>query len=239
MKHTALLLTMLATLPLGACAMAPLEGESEGQASSTTEPLWTYVANPIPTLIDFDSDPGGVAIADGTIVDQTYAVWGVTFTCMVCSSGHAFARKPGWSGNGVSLVASPVVPAFDARLGAVRAEFRSPRSWVSVDVLPLMAPEFKGTPTARPWLQAFDAAENLIGPAYYPAYGTPGWGQGQTLRIDDPNASIKSVRLSSQHGSPQVFATFDNLRINTDPYWTDVPLIQRPIFSKPEFIRSP
>jgi len=239
MKHTALLLTMLASLPLGACAMAPAEGDADGQVSSSSDELLWYVSNPPPVLIDFDSDPQSARIADGTIVDTTYTSWGVTFSCMVCSSGHAFSRKPGRTGNGVSLVASPVVPAFDARLGAVRAEFRSPRSWVSVDVLPLMAPEFKGTPTARPWLQAFDAAENLIGTAYYPAYGTPGWGQGQTLRIDDPNASIKSVRLSSQHGSPQVFATFDNLRINTDPYWTDVPLIQRPIFSKPEFVRSP
>jgi len=235
MKHTALLLTMLASLPLGACAMAPAEGDADGQVSSSSDELLWYVSNPPPVLIDFDSDPQSARIADGTIVDTTYTSWGVTFSCMVCSSGHAFSRKPGRTGNGVSLVASPVNPDYDARSGAVRADFPTPRSWVSVEVTSVTAAEFKGTPTARPWLQAFDASDNLVGSAYYPAYGTLGWGQWQTLRIDDPKASIKSVRFSSQVGSPQVHGIFDNFSFNVDPYWVEATPVQRPPIVRPIF----
>ena len=236
MKHTALLLTMLASLPLGACAMAPLEGEGDGQVSSSSDELamW-YVSNPAPTLIDFDTDPKGAPIADGTIIDTTYTSLGVTFSCIVCSSGHAFARGPGRARNGVTLVAPPLDNDYDAVSGAVRAEFSTPRSWVSIDVIKVMVPEYKGTPVALPWIEAYDAANNLIASAYYPVYGTPGWGQWQTLRIDDPTARIKSVRLSSQHRAPQVNAVFDNLSFNTDPYWVEVTPVQRPPIVRPIF----
>jgi len=236
MKHTALLLTVLASLPLalGACSMAPLDTESasEEQASSTTEPLMWYVSNPAPTLIDFDRDPAQATIANGTIVDATYASLGVTFSCISCSSGHAYSRLPGRTGNGVSLWQSPYVPVFDARYGAVRADFTTPRNSVSIDALAVLPPEYLGTPAARPWIEAYDAAGKMIGSTvYYPAYGTAGWGQWQTLRIDDPNSSIKYVRFSSQHfnSSPAVYGSFDNLSFNTDPYWVDVTPIKRPI----------
>jgi hypothetical protein len=237
MKHAALLLTML-TLPLGACAMAPADSEGgEEQTSSTSNELLWYVANPAPTLIDFDTDPKGAAIADGATVNTTYTSWGVTFSCIVCSTGNAFARKPGRWGNGVSMVASPVFPGFDSHLGAVKAEFTTPRSWVSIDVISSMAPEWLGKPTARPWFEAFDAAGQMIGSTvYYPAYGTTGFGQWQTLRIDDPKASIKFVRFSSQHGSPQVYGLFDNLTFNTDPYWVEVTPVERPPVLRPVFI---
>lgn len=238
MKHTALLLALLASLPLGGCAMSPAdaEGGSDEPSSSTTEPLMWYVSNPTPTVIDFDRDPVQAIIADGTTVDATYNSLGVTFTCIVCASGHAFARAPGRSGNGVSLFASPSVPWYDARFGAVRAEFTTPRSWVSIDVLAVLPPEYLGTPVARPWLEAFDAAGNKIGSAaYYPAYGTAGFGQWQTLRIDDPNGAIKAARFSSQHfnSSPSVYGSFDNLTFNTDPYWIDVKPIPKPPIIRP------
>ncbi|HKO49393.1 MAG TPA: hypothetical protein VJV79_16795 [Polyangiaceae bacterium] len=231
MKHTALLLTLLASLPLGACSMAPLDTEagSEEQTDSTSAPLMWWVSDPAPTLIDFDLTPAQAAIADGTIVDTTYTSLGVTFTCIVCSSGHAFARATGRTGNGVSMLASPLFAAYDSHMGAVRAEFTSPRSWVSVDTVPIIASELYSAPSARPWLEAFNAAGLKIGSTvYYPAYGTPGYGQWQTLRIDDPTGSIKSVRLSSQHGAPMVYAKFDNLSFNTDPYWVEAYPVQRP-----------
>jgi hypothetical protein len=243
MKHTTLLLTLLASLPLGACAMAPTDTESgsEEQASSTTEPLMYYVANPPPTVIDFDRDTTQANIADGTTVDATYSSLGVTFTCVVCSSGHAFARAPGRAGNGVSLFASAAIPVYDSRFGAVRADFTTPRTWVSIDVLAVLPPEYAGTPVAKPWFEAFNAAGQLIGSTvYYPAaYGTAGFNQWQTLRIDDPTGSIKFVRFSSQHfnSSPSVYASFDNLSFNTDPYWINLTPIQKPIIFKPVLLQ--
>jgi hypothetical protein len=202
MKQTTLLLTLLVSLPLGACSMAPLDAESgsDEQADSKSEELMWWVANPAPTLIDFDRTPAQATIADGTVVDTTYTSLGVTFSCLSCTSGHAFARTSGRTENGVSVVATPIFAAYDSHLGGVRAEFTTPRSSVSIDALAVMAPEWAGSPTARPWLQAFNAAEQVISTAYYPAYGTAGFGQWQTLRIDDPTGSIKSVRFSSQHG---------------------------------------
>ncbi|HYQ02509.1 MAG TPA: hypothetical protein VER96_27745 [Polyangiaceae bacterium] len=246
MKHTALLLTLLASIPLGGCAMnaADADGSSEEQSSSAKEPLLWYVSNPAPTVIDFDRDPAGAAIADGTTVDATYNSLGVTLTCIVCGSNpHAFARAPGRAGNGVSLFASPTIPLYDSRNGAVRVEFTTPRSWVSIDALAVLPPEWAGTPQARPWLEAYDAAGNKIGSAvYYPAYGTTGWGTWQTLRFDDPNASIKFVRISSQHynNSPSVYGAFDNLTFNTDPYWIDVkpiPIPKPPIVFRPTVLQ--
>jgi hypothetical protein len=243
MKQTALLLTLLASLPLGACSMAPLDSESGSneQIGSTSDELMWWVANPAPTLIDFDLTPAQAAIADGTVVDTTYTSLGVTFSCIVCTSGHAFARSTGRTGNGVSMVASPIYAAYDSHFGAVRADFTTPRSWVSIDVLAVMAPEFKGTPTAKPWFEAFNAAGQLIGSTvYYPAYGSPGFGQWQTLRIDDPTGSIKFVRFSSQHGSPQVYGKFDNLSFNTDPYWVELkPVPKPPPIFRPVLLPAP
>ena len=124
--------------------LSTLNAGATSRPSSTTEPLMWYVANPAPTVVDFDRDPAQAAIADGTTVDATYASLGVTFTCIVCTSGHAFARSPGRAGNGVSLVASPTIPVYDSRSGAVRADFSTPRSWVSVDVLAVLPVGIRG-----------------------------------------------------------------------------------------------
>ena len=242
MKQTALLLSLLASLPLGACSMAPLDADSSGdeQADSTSDQLRWYVSDPAPTIIDFDRTPTQAAIANGATVDTTYTSLGVTFSCLSCSTVHAFARSPGRTGNGVSPIASTLlIPAFDAHAGGVNAEFTTPRSWVSVDVLSLVSPEDLHTSTAKPWLEAYNAAGKKIGSVYYPAHRTPGFGQWQTLRIDDPSGSIKSVRFSSQVGSPQVLGHFDNLSFNTDPYWIEAtplpkpPPIFRPVLTPP------
>src|SRR6478735_227508 len=156
MKHTALLLTFLASLPLGACTMATGEMDSgEESSSSTTEPVLTYIKNPAPTVIDFDRDPAQATIADGTMVDTTYASYGVTFSCMGCTGTHAFARAPGRAGNAVSVFPAPTFNLYDARNGGVVATFNSPRKSVSIDALGILPVEYFGTPVAKPWLQAF------------------------------------------------------------------------------------
>jgi len=221
MNRIALLFALSALLPLGACSVAPLDSETggDGETGTTSQPLQGYWEQP-PTVIDFDHDPMQAVILDGTVVDATYASWGVTFTCVACSSGHAYARSQGRTGNGVSLIPSPFASGFDSRFGAVRADFTSPRSFVSVDAVALPTPEPLNQIQVVPWLEAYDATNTLISRVYYPTYGTPGFGQWQTLRIDAPAANIKYVQFSSQHyaGYPAVFGAFDNVTFNTDPF---------------------
>jgi hypothetical protein len=169
--------------------------------------------------VDFD-EVGGTAIAADSVVDTTYGAYGVTFGCVVCASGHAYARALGTGTQGVSLVArqASVLPFFDARDGAVTATFNSPRSWVSIDAAPVLPPEYLGTPTNMPWIEAFDANGNYLSETLYSiAYGQPGYGNPQTLTVSASSAVIKSVRFSSRHSSgPAVYGTFDNLRFNSD-----------------------
>jgi hypothetical protein len=172
-------------------------------------------------LIDFDQ-VNGAAVAADSIVDTTYAGSGVTFSCVACASGHAFARWPGTGTQGISLIApsSSVLPFFDSRDGAVTATFNSPRSWVSIDAAPVLPPEYLGTPVGMPWIEAYDANGNLLQKTLYPiAYGQPSYGSAQTLTVNTGAANIKLVRFSSRwvSGTPSVYGTFDNLRFNGDP----------------------
>ncbi len=80
----------------------------------------------------------------------------------------------------------------------------------------MLPPEYAGTPTNLPWLEAYDANGNKLGETLYPiAYGQSGYGNAQTLTFTASSAVIKTVRFSSQHSSgPAVYGTFDNLRAN-------------------------
>jgi hypothetical protein len=219
----------LAALSLS-LTVAACEGAPEAPDPTTTESgalssalVGQPIKQPLPSsvTIDFDNSPGG-AVAPGSIVDSTYTSSGVTFTCVVCSSGHAYAL-PAVGGNVVSLFAPPSLPFFDARWGAVRATFATPRRSVSIEATPVLPPEWTTTPTAKPWLEAFDANNNLVGAVqYYPFnYGDPSWGTAQTLTITSASANIAYVQFSSQAAAPggtPVYGQFDNLRFNTDYY---------------------
>jgi hypothetical protein len=219
-----LLLIACAALPLVACGGAA--DDTEGAASSSDALTWPardqwvdfdqVLASPIfPTL-------GSTPVANGSVVDTAYTGYGVTLSCVVCTSGHAFARALSNANNGVSLVdpQTSVLPYFDARNGAVIATFNTGRSWVSIDAAPVLPPEFKGTPVSMPWIEAYDANGNFLAKTLYPiAYGQPGYGDAHTLTVSSGSASIKSVRFSSRYvsGTPPVYGTFDNLRFNGDP----------------------
>lgn len=208
-----LLLVAGAVLPLMACAGSVDDSETTAvQGEELTLPRLT-------TVVDFDQ-VGGAAIANGSVVDTTYAAYNVTFGCAVCSSGHAYARAIGNGTQGVSLIdpQASILPFFDARDGAVTATFNTPRTWVSIDAAPVLPPEFAGTPTNMPWIEAFDANGNYLSETLYStAYGQPGYGDAQTLTVSASSAVIKSVRFSSRHSSgPAVYGTFDNLRFNGD-----------------------
>jgi hypothetical protein len=201
----------------------PTTTESGALSSPVTNPGFKQ---PLPTsvTIDFDNSPGG-AVAAGSMIDSTYASLGVTFSCVSCvngMSGHAYALPAAVGNNAVSLFAPPSVPAFDARYGAVRATFATPRRWVSIAATAVLPPEWLTTPTKKPWLEAFDANNNLIGSVqYYPFnYGDVGWGTAQTLTVTSTAANIAYVQFSSQapgSGTP-VYGQFDNLRFNSDYY---------------------
>jgi hypothetical protein len=224
-------LVMLAVLPL-ALLIAGCEGPPEaddvgapaevsGAQTISRPPIGPGI--PINTrqftaTIDFDNAPAG-AVGDGSVVDATYAGTGVTLSCVVCASTHAYAILSGISGNNaVSLWTPPSVPEFDARAGAVKAAFNTPRSSVSIDATAVLPAEFMGTPVARPFLEAFDAAGHLVGSVvYYPfSFGTAGFGTTQTLTVTSSTANIAYVLFSSQApgGTPPVYGLFDNLRYN-------------------------
>jgi hypothetical protein len=214
------------SLTVAACEGMPEEApqptttESGALSSLQVNPP---IKQPLPSsvTIDFDNAPGGT-VAPGSIVDASYTSVGVTFSCVACTSGHAFALSAAAGGNAVSLFAPPSVPFFDARYGAVRATFATPRRWVSIEATPVLPPEWLTTPVAKPWLEAFDANNNLIGSVqYYPfGYGDVGWGTAQTITVTSTSANIAYVQFSSQapgSGTP-VYGQFDNLRFNTDFY---------------------
>jgi hypothetical protein len=222
------LLLALAALPLVACGGAVEEGSFDENVGTAESEL----ANPYPSsyVINFDRDPSGNPLADGAVIDTTYtSSLGVTFSAiscvpgMGCASGHAFAR----TASGASSVPNVVsqndnsLPFFNARYGAVRADFTTARSWVSIDVMPVLtAADWIVPPTAQPWFEAYDANGTLVGQVHYPiAFGAANWGTYQTLRIDAASASIKWVRFSVQppgNNTAEVFGDFDNLRFNSN-----------------------
>jgi hypothetical protein len=223
------LLVALAALPLVACGGA---GEGEGSVDENVGTSQSEIANPYPSsyVINFDRDASGNPVADGTIVDAMYTgSFGVTFSAISCapglgcSNGHAFARtstSPASVPNIVSQNASSL-PFFNARYGALRADFATPRSWVSIDVMPVLtAADWIVPPAAQPWFEAYDANDNLVGKVYYPvAFGATNWGTYQTLRLDAGSATIKWVRFSVQSSgsnTAEVFGDFDNLRFNSN-----------------------
>src|SRR5262245_52920513 len=101
-------LLALAALPLLACG-APAEDTDD--VGSTDEDLVLPAQD---QLVDFDMVPrssffstSGTPVADGSIVDTMYSHLGVSFTCVVCSSGHAYARHSSSSGNNSVSLWSP------------------------------------------------------------------------------------------------------------------------------------
>jgi hypothetical protein len=227
MNRSMVALALSLSLTVAACEGMPEQAPdpTTTEASAISAPVSNLaIKQPLPAsvTIDFDNSPGG-AVAAGSIVDATYTANGVTFSCVVCTSGHAYALPAAVGGNVVSLFAPPSLPMFDARWGAVRATFASPRRWVSIEATPVLPPEWLTTPTAKPWLEAFDANNNLIGAVqYYPfGYNDVGWGTAQTLTVTSTSSNIAYVQFSSQapsSGGTPVYGQFDNLRFNTDFY---------------------
>ncbi|HYP89119.1 MAG TPA: hypothetical protein VEQ59_13225, partial [Polyangiaceae bacterium] len=103
---------------------------------------------------------------------------------------------------------------FDARYGALEASFSQSKSTVSIDAQAVVFPEQLSTPVARPFIEAYDAAGNLLTRTHYPAYGSAGFGSWQTLTVSA--SGIRRVRFSSQAPgtSTPVYGSFDNLQFH-------------------------
>ncbi len=218
MKRFALATLVLTNL--AACDVPPDDNAQAlpGQAISLYS-TWvsfdsnSYVTPPFGTLT--------VLFTDGDVMDNAYANLGVNFSCVVCTSGHAYSR---WQGSslGVSLFPAPTGwpygGAFDRRFGAVEATFDTPRSWVSIDATAIESLEGLGQPTNKPFFQSFDVNGNYMATVYHS--GTIG--QRETLTLS--GGGIKKVRFSSQYnGDPAVYGAFDSLRFNND-------VLRRPLY---------
>jgi len=155
--------------------------------------------------------------ADATVVDATYvAPLGVTLQNPLGGSTYARALASAPSpANVVSLFASGF-PAFDARSGAVDAVLSADVSTVSIDTFAVAPLEGLGSQTKKPFLEAYDASNNLVGQVYYsgPQPTIPGgFSPTETLTITVPGNTIHKARFSSQFsvGAVPTYGVFDNL----------------------------
>lgn len=180
----------------------------------------------LPLLIGIFLAPHGRAAvinfddaADGTVVNTRYS--GITFTNPI--GGNIFARNGSGFAPSVPNVVSVFgtgLPQYDARWGAVDGRFATPVGTVSIDARPVAPLEFLTPLTRRPFLQAFDAGNNLLGTVYYAGplpTGVAEVGPTETLTFTSTANNIALVRFSSQNPGnpptvPPTYGLFDNLR---------------------------
>jgi hypothetical protein len=157
-----------------------------------------------PVLIDFDTDPIGNPIEDGTAVDLLYAGIGVTFEhegdASCGANVYANADRPGGFGSAPNVVSTCQLP-FESDIdagafGVIHAALSQPASRVCVDVRP-------NGPTHFARLRVFDAGGVEIGAAV----SAPG--VSQTLCVDA--AGIRGARFAG--GAADAFARFDNFAV--------------------------
>jgi CSLREA domain-containing protein len=169
------------------------------------------------TLINFDD------VAGETVINTHYA--GVTFTNPI--GGNIFARNGGGfapsSPNVYCITNGGGYPYFDALYGAVDAHFATAVRAVKVDTRPVAPLEFLTPLTKRPYLQAFDSANNLLATVYYAGALPTNAGEVgpiETLTYTSTSANIAYARVSSQNpgSSPPTYAMFDNLRYGDGLY---------------------
>jgi hypothetical protein len=190
---------------------SPLSREVLGGRSIPVKPRFPPPKVRWFSTVNFDDVVSGTAIAA-----NQYA--GVTFSTVAPAGRPVYAAT--WpqaaksAPNLVTLTPPNVLPAFDARDGAIKAQFSSLQLSVSIDALPLVTPETLGQKvTNQPFLEAFGDNDVFLGKVLYPlAEGSPGYGSWQTLTISSPTANIRYVLFSCQHTSgPAVYGMFDNL----------------------------
>jgi hypothetical protein len=157
-------------------------------------------------------------VADGTMINTRYS--GVIFTNLIGGSIYARLSLSAPSPSNVVSVFGSGVPAFDARYGAVDAHLATPVKVVKIDARPVAPLEFLGTLSRRPFLQAFDSYNNLLGTVYYAGALPTGSGEigpTETLTFVSTANNIAVARWSTQNpltppGYTPTYGLFDNFR---------------------------
>src|SRR5262249_25291751 len=160
--------------------------------------------------INFDSDPIGNPVANGTIVDSLYAAQGVTFSATstgACGTNppHIYANDDDPSGFTLSSQPNVVTTCTGTSAsdieesveGAVRADFIQDATDVCIDVFP----DGSGD---RGFIRAYDASFTLL----TTVFSTPGVMQNLCVNA----AGIRTVIFAGDSGTNS-FARFDNLVI--------------------------
>ena len=223
-----------------------IEITSIGAVGSLGSSVLAQWADGIVSEIDFNS------VASGTVVDTVYEPWGVAFDAVGLSSGplvqwrhtgHAFASSAydtqdadpndtlvGKAQNVISIFLPPLIAGLDdsANGGGVRAVFKRPKLFVSIDVKPIVvtAEHTDPEPTTLPYMQVFGPAPTfphrgsapLLATVYFPlATSDSNFESWQTMKFVSlsPTPNIGSIVFSSKTdggvGAP-VVALFVNLR---------------------------
>lgn len=186
-------------------------------------------------IINFDTTPGGAAIANGTVVDNTYSSLGVTFSSIAVNppvtgnttvTEDAVARAAGvpLTAPNVFGLVTPLgsTSLFDNRWGVGVATFSSGQSDVGIYAAAVPFVEGLGPRRAKPFLTAFDISSFLTAALYPLNDGDPNYGTFQRLVIHSPSANIFAVHFGSQKPSQFsgvnsiVYGEFDNLAFGTD-----------------------
>lgn len=203
----------LISLALSACADFDPNAGVDGNTVTDHEAMILPPKKPLSTTyaVDFDHDTSGAAIAKGTTVDSVYSAWGVTFSAIYCGNtatcNTASAYTNSWDpGNDVVSLFQWGYAGFDSRWGAIEAHFANPQAKVTIDAYNEEISIGLGTPTARAWLEAYDASNNLLARTF----GTVSLETWQTLTVTS-TTGIAKVRFSNEAGTPYVYSAFDNL----------------------------
>jgi hypothetical protein len=162
--------------------------------------------------INFDTDPSGNPVPDGTIVNTLYSAQGVTFMreappmagCVMdgtnvfassmAPSGQSIVSKPNW----VSPCSSVAVDFDETGIGVIRADLDQATDRVCIHVAPDDASQ-TGV------LRVYDGSDMLLDTA------TTSGGAPQRLCITA--SGIRRVRFA---GLGSTFAKFDDLTIGAD-----------------------
>jgi sugar lactone lactonase YvrE len=169
-------------------------------------------------VVNFDQDTTGKAIASGTVVNQTYASWGVTFETEG-SGGNAFAVAcPNAASQPNAIGTSSTscnINMENLQSGAIQANFSPQVTTVSIQVAEFCYTIGKLDAACLPPISgtAFLAAYNSSGTQIAHIYATA-FGVQQTLTVTAPaGQTIAFVQFSVPwvSGKATVVGNFDNL----------------------------
>jgi hypothetical protein len=182
-------------------------------------------------LVNFDTNPGGTAIASGTNINTVYSSLGVTFGCLPGSSvgsnlctGNAFAVATGSAAsnpNVISVSTAPIGALVDERFAFFTATFSVPVNTLSIDAMPVPLPEGLGPRSAAPFLQVFGAGGTFLGQTVYPGVGScdptvAGSCPYKTLTFSSATDIVTAVFSSfNVAGTPTTLGEFDNLNFSS------------------------